>query len=150
MLFGFILYYVTRFNFMRLLVCLISTLAVASINSVVAFAQTDVDFSESSISVDRSSMTGAALWLKIEAPQNSKLAGTVKINGKVAGNLQKDRSVSLAKCLQVTTCQVEVSATYDPKSAVDISIYSTNGAMKSTQQSDGTGVLRQKFTVNIL
>jgi hypothetical protein len=130
--------------------CLISLLTVTSFSNVAAIAQTDVDFSESNISVDRSSMAGAALWLKVEAPQNSKLAGTVKINGKVAGNLQKDRSVSLAKCLQVTTCQVEVFATYNPKSAVDISIYSTNGAMKSTQQSDGTGVLRQKFTVNLL
>jgi hypothetical protein len=125
-------------------------LAITSVNGVVALAQTGADFSESSISVDRSSMTGAALWLKVESPQNSKLSGTVKINGKVAGNLQKDRSISLAKCLQVTTCEVEVSATYDPTSAVDISIYSTNGAMKSTQQSDGTGVLRQKFTVNLL
>jgi hypothetical protein len=130
--------------------CLISLLTVTSFSNVAAIAQTDMDFSESNISVDRSSMAGAALWLKVEAPPNSKLAGTVKINGKVAGNLQKDRSVSLAKCLKVTTCQVEISATYDPKSAVDISIYSTNGAMKSTQQSDGTGVLRQKFIVNLL
>jgi hypothetical protein len=121
-----------------------------NISSVAALTQTDDSLTESSISVDRSSMTGAALWMKVETPQNSKLSGTVKINGKVAANLQKDRSISLAKCLQVSTCEVEVSATYDPKSAVDISIYSTNGAMKSKQQSDGTGVLRQKFTVNLL
>jgi hypothetical protein len=134
---------------MRLLACLISLLTVTGVNSI-TFAQTDLDISESSMSVNRSSMAGASLWLKVETPQNSQLRGTVKINGKVAGNLQKDRSISLAKCLQVSTCLVEVTATYDPKSAVDISIYSTNGAMKSTQQSDGTGVLKQKFTVNLL
>jgi hypothetical protein len=109
----------------------------------------DGDMTQSSMTVNRSSMVGAALLMKIEAPQNAQLSGTVKINGKIAGDLKKDRSISLAKCLQVSTCEVEVDATYNPNAAVDVSIYSTNGAMKSTQQSDGTGVLRQKFTVNL-
>jgi hypothetical protein len=139
-----------RISTMRLLTICLALLLTSStliIHPNRAFGEEII--SESSISVDRSSLNGSALLMKVEAPQAAKLSGTIKINGKVAADLKKTRSISLASCLNISTCTIDVAATYDPNSLIDVSIYSTNGAMRSTQQSTGTGILRQKFVLNI-
>jgi hypothetical protein len=111
-----------------------------------AFAEDDV--SQSSISINRSALAGSSLLLQFDAPSNAKLGGTIKINGKVAANLGSTRSVSLAGCMR-SGCEIDVAATYQPDSAVSMVIYSTNGALRNQQQSSGSGVLNQKFTLNI-
>jgi hypothetical protein len=115
-------------------------------NAHQAFGEDNV--SQSSISVNRSALAGASLLLQIDAPANANLGGTVKINGKVAANLGSTRSVSLASCVS-SGCEIDVAATYQPDSAVSMVIYSTNGALRTEQQSSGSGTLHQKFTLNI-
>jgi hypothetical protein len=112
-----------------------------------AFSEDDV--SRSSISVNRGSLSGAALLLQVDAPQSAKLSGTVKINGKVVANLGSTRSISLASCVANSGCEIDVAATYQPDSAINMAIYSSNGALRSEQQSTGSGVMNQKFVLNI-
>ncbi len=112
-----------------------------------AFSEDDV--SQSSISVNRGSLSGASLLLEVDAPQSAKLNGTVKINGKVVANLGSTRSVSLASCVASSGCEIDVAATYQPNSAVNMAIFSTNGSLRSEQQSTGSGVMNQKFVLNI-
>jgi hypothetical protein len=112
-----------------------------------AFSEDDV--SQSSISVNRGSLAGASLLLQVDAPQSAKLNGTVKINGKVVANLGSTRSVSLASCVANSGCEIDVAATYQPDSAINMAIYSTNGALRSEQQSTGSGVMKQKFVLNV-
>jgi hypothetical protein len=111
-----------------------------------AFAQDDV--SQSSMSINKSALAGSSLLLQVDAPQSAKLSGTVKINGKIAANLGNIRSVSLASCVR-SGCEIDVAATYQPDSAVSMIIYSTNGALRNQQQSSGSGVLNQRFTLNV-
>jgi hypothetical protein len=112
-----------------------------------AFSEDDV--SQSTISVNRGSLSGASLLLEVDAPQSAKLNGTVKINGKVVANLGSTRSVSLASCVASSGCEIDVAATYQPNSAVNMAIFSTNGSLRSEQQSTGSGVMNQKFVLNI-
>jgi hypothetical protein len=112
-----------------------------------AFSEDDV--SQSSISVNRGSLSGASLLLQVDAPQSAKLNGTVKINGKLVANLGTTRSVSLASCVANSGCEIDVAATYQPDSAISMAIYSTNGALRSEQQSTGSGVMKQKFVLNV-
>jgi hypothetical protein len=111
-----------------------------------AFSEDDVN--QSSISVNRGSLSGSSLLMQVDAPQSASLSGTVKINGKVVANLSNTRSISLASCVR-SGCEVDVAATYQPDSAINVVIYSTNGALRSQQQSSGSGVLNQRFTLNI-
>ncbi len=112
-----------------------------------AFSEENV--SQSSISVNRGSLAGANLLLQVDAPQSAQLSGTVKINGKVVANLSSTRSISLASCITNSGCEIDVAATYQPDSAINMAIYSTNGALRSEQQSAGSGVLKQKFVLNV-
>jgi hypothetical protein len=106
------------------------------------------DVSQSSISINRSALAGASLLLQVDAPASAKLGGTVKINGKFVANLGSTRSVSLASCVS-SGCEIDVAATYKSDSTINMVIYSTNGALRNEQQSSGSGVLNQKFTLNI-
>jgi hypothetical protein len=112
-----------------------------------SFSEDDV--SQSSISVNRGSLAGASLLLQVDAPQSANLSGTVKINGRVVANLAGTRSISLASCVASSGCEIDVTATYQPDSAINMAIYSTNGALRSEQQSTGSGVMKQKFVLNI-
>jgi hypothetical protein len=112
-----------------------------------AFGEEDVN--QSTISVNRSSLTGNSLLIQVEAPPSAQLKGTVKINGKVVANLASVRSIPLASCIASSGCEIDVAATYQPSSAISVIIYSPNGSLRSEQQSSGTGILRQKFTLNI-
>jgi hypothetical protein len=112
-----------------------------------AFSEDDVN--QSSVSVNRGSLAGASLLLQVDAPQSAKLNGTVKINGKVVANLGSTRSISLASCIANSGCEIELAATYQPDSTVNMAIYSTNGALRSEQQSTGSGVMNHKFVLNI-
>jgi hypothetical protein len=112
-----------------------------------AFSEDDV--SQSSISVNRGSLSGASLLLQVDAPQSANLNGTVKINGKLVANLGTTRSISLASCVASSGCEIDVAATYQPDSAISMAIYSTNGALRSEQQSTGSGVMKQKFVLNV-
>jgi hypothetical protein len=112
-----------------------------------AFSEDDV--SQSSISVNRGSLSGASLLLQVDAPQSAKLNGTVKINGKLVANLGTTRSVSLDSCVASSGCEIDVAVTYQPDSAISMAIYSTNGALRSEQQSTGSGVMKQKFVLNV-
>ena len=109
----------------------------------------DDDVNQSSISVNRSSLSGASLLLQVDAPQSANLNGTVKINGKVVANLGNTRSISLASCVANSGCEIDVAAIYQPNSVVSLAIYSTNGALRSEQQSTGNGVMKQKFVLNV-
>jgi hypothetical protein len=111
-----------------------------------AFSEDDVN--QSSISVNKSALTGASLLLQVDAPPSAKLSGTVKINGKIAANLSSTRSVSLDSCIS-SGCQIDVAATYQPDSSINMVIYSTNGALRTEQQSSGSGVLKQKFMLSV-
>jgi hypothetical protein len=112
-----------------------------------AFSEDDV--SRSSISVNRGSLSGASLLLQVDASQSAKLSGTVKINGKVVANLGSTRSISLAGCVANSGCEIDVAATYQPDSAISMVIYSTNGSLRSEQQSTGSGVMNQRFVLNV-
>lgn len=112
-----------------------------------AFSEDDMN--QSSISVNRDSLSGAFLLLQIDAPQAAKLNGTVKINGRVVADLGSIRSISLASCVASSGCEIDVAATYQPDSTVSMTIYSTNGSLRSEQQSTGSGVMNQKFMLNI-
>jgi hypothetical protein len=112
-----------------------------------AFSEDDV--SQSSISVNRGSLAGASLLLQVDAPQSAKLNGTVKINGKVVANLGSTRSISLASCVANSGCEIDVAATYQPDSAINMAIYSTNGSLRSEQQSTGSGVMKQRYVLNV-
>ncbi len=112
-----------------------------------AFSEDGV--SQSSISVNRGSLSGAALILQVDAPPSANIQGTVKINGKVVANLGSTRSISLASCVANSGCEIDVAATYQPDSAISTAIYSTNGTLRSEQQSSGSGVMKQKFVLNV-
>ena len=136
------------------LIALLTSWALATHADSSACAKGDRAFSEenvsqSSISVNRGSLAGASLLLQVDAPQSANLNGTVKINGKVVANLGSTRSISLASCLANSGCEINVTATYQPDSAINMAIYSTNGALRSEQQSTGSGVMNQKFVLNI-
>jgi hypothetical protein len=111
-----------------------------------AFGEDNV--SRSNISVNRSALAGASLLLQVDAPANAKLGGTVKINGKIAADLGSVRSISLTSCIS-SGCEIDIAATYQSESTVNVVIYSTNGALRNEQQSSGSGVLNQKLTLNI-
>jgi hypothetical protein len=135
---------------MRLLttgLIVLSTTCILFTHADRAFGEDDV--SQSNISVNRGSLSGASLLLQVDAPQSAKLSGTVKINGKVVANLASTRSISLASCIANSGCEIDVAATYQPESAVSMAIYSTNGTLRSEQQSTGSGVLNQKFVLNV-
>ncbi len=112
-----------------------------------AFSEDDV--SQSSISVNRGSLSGASLLLQVDASQSAKLNGTVRINGKVVANLASTRSISLDSCIANSGCEIDIAVTYQPDSAINMAIYSTNGSLRSEQQSSGSGVMNQKFVLNI-
>lgn len=135
---------------MRLLVTgLIAILTCCAVITHANRALSEEDVSQSTISVNRSSLTGSSLLIQVDAPPSAQLKGTVKINGKVVANLGNIRSIPLVDCVASSGCEIDLAATYQPSSAISVVIYSTNGSLRSEQQSSGSGILRQKFTLNI-
>jgi hypothetical protein len=105
--------------------------------------------SQSSLTIDRSSLSGSTVMLQVIAPANANLKGTVKLNGKVVANLQKTRSLSLQSCLNLSTCEIDLAASYNPSTSIEVKLYSTNGAINSVQQSSGSGNLQQRFSLQL-
>jgi hypothetical protein len=137
---------------MRSLINLLIILAIGSLSvtPLSAGAQSSTEPpNQSSLTIDRSSLNGSAMMLRVVAPQGANLTGTVKINGKVIANLKNARSISLQKCLAFSTCQIDLAAKYNPSSSIEVKIYSTNGAVSSSLQSDGTGDMQQRFSLQL-
>jgi hypothetical protein len=137
---------------MRSLINLLIILAIGnlSVATLPASAQSSTEPpNQSSLTIDRSSLKGSAMMLQVVAPQGANLNGTVKINGKVVAYLNKSRSISLQKCLGLSTCQIDLAAKYNPSSSIEVKIYSTNGAVSSSLQSDGTGDMQQRFSLQL-
>jgi hypothetical protein len=137
---------------MRLLISLIAVLTSWTMLSLplLAGAEGTVEsMSQSSLRIDRSSLNGSKVILQVIAPSNANLQGTIKLNGKVVANLQRTRTLSLQSCLSLSACEIDLSASYNPSSAIEVKLYSTNGAINSVQQSSGSGNLRQRFSLHL-
>jgi hypothetical protein len=134
----------------RLLISLIAVLTSWTMLNLplLAGAEGTVEpMNQSSLRIDRSSLNGSAMMIQVIAPADANLNGTIKINGQVAANLQSTRSLSLQKCLALTTCEIDLAASYNPNSSIEVKIYSTNGAINSSYQSSGEGQLKQRFSL---
>ncbi len=114
-------------------------------NSIISNSQEQ----QSTITIARKNLTGSDLFLKIDGAANARIRGTIKVNGKFIANLQNTRSINLTSCLNRSTCEISIDGTYNPDSSVQIELYSTNKNMRSTLETSGTGMLRQKLVLNI-
>jgi hypothetical protein len=126
-----------------------SNWTIFSMISPVAAEISPEPMNQSSLTIDRSSLQGSNIMLQVIAPSNANLQGTIKLNGKVIANLQKTRSLSLQSCLRLSACEIDLSASYNPSSAIEVKLYSTNGAINSAQQSSGSGSLQQRFSLHL-
>lgn len=128
---------------------LVALSTLSAISPVAAEISSNESMSQSSLTIDRSSLNGSKVMLQVLAPSNANLKGTIKLNGKVVANLQKTRTLSLQSCLSLSACEVDLSASYNPSSAIEVKLYSTNGAINSVQQSSGSGKLQQRFSLHL-
>jgi hypothetical protein len=126
-----------------------TNLTIFSVISPVAAGISSEPMNQSSLTIDRSSLRGSNVILQVIAPSNANLQGTIKLNGKVIANLQKTRSLSLQSCLSLSACEIDLSASYNPSSTIEVKLYSTNGAINSVQQSSGSGSLQQRFSLHL-
>jgi hypothetical protein len=140
-------------------ISVVSSTALAGLSATTAYASTVQSSSsatfnnsqgqKSTITIARNSVAGASLFLKIEATGDAQMQGAIKVNGRSVANLRNTRSINLTSCLNRSACEIDITGTYNPKSSVTVNIYSTNNTMRSTLQSSGSGVLRQKLLLNI-
>ncbi len=114
-------------------------------NSIVSTSQEQ----QSTITIARKSLVGSNLFLKVVGSSNAQIKGIIKVNGKFMANLQDTRSINLTNCLSRSTCEIDITGTYNPNSGVQIELYSTNKNMKSTLETSGSGMLKQKLVLNI-
>jgi hypothetical protein len=132
----------------RLMSCTIGLIVAGCISGLSAYAQTNLNLNQSEISIDRQQLSGASLRLDIRAASSSTLSGSVQVNGEIFA-IQGSRSMDLNQCLNVATCEVEVTISARPTDRIELKIYSTNGAVNFTQQSDSVDGLQQKLTLNL-
>ncbi len=104
---------------------------------------------QSTITIARQNLVGSDLLLKVAGSGNAQIKGFIKVNGKFMANLQDTRSINLTSCLSRSTCEIDITGTYNPSSVVQIELYSTNQNMKSKLESSGSGILKQKLVLNI-
>jgi hypothetical protein len=132
----------------RLMSCAMGFIVAGCILGLSAYAQTNLNLNQSEISIDRQQLSGASLRLDIRAASSSTLSGSVKVNGEIFA-IQGSRSMDLNQCLRVVTCEVDVMVSAQPTDEIELKIYSTNGAVNFTQQSDSVDGLQQKLTLNL-
>jgi hypothetical protein len=128
--------------------CTIGLIVAGCISGLSAYAQTNLNLNQSEILIDRQQLSGASLRLDIRAASSSTLSGSVKVNGEIFA-IQGSRSMDLNQCLRVVTCEVDVMVSAQPTDEIELKIYSTNGAVNFTQQSDSTDGLQQRLTLNL-
>jgi hypothetical protein len=128
--------------------CAIGFIVAGCISGLSAYAQTNLNLNQSEILIDRQQLSGASLRLDIRAASSSTLSGSVKVNGEIFA-IQGSRSMDLNQCLRVVTCEVDVMVSAQPTDEIELKIYSTNGAVNFTQQSDSTDGLQQRLTLNL-
>jgi hypothetical protein len=132
----------------RLMSCAMGFIVAGCILGLSAYAQTNLNLNQSEILIDRQQLSGASLRLDIRAASSSTLSGSVKVNGEIFA-IQGSRSMDLNQCLRVVTCEVDVMVSAQPTDEIELKIYSTNGAVNFTQQSDSTDGLQQRLTLNL-
>jgi hypothetical protein len=132
----------------RLMSCTIGLIVAGCISGLSAYAQTNLNLNQSEILIDRQQLSWASLRLDIRAASSSTLSGSVKVNGEIFA-IQGSRSMDLNQCLRVVTCEVDVMVSAQPTDEIELKIYSTNGAVNFTQQSDSVDGLQQKLTLNL-
>jgi hypothetical protein len=132
----------------RLMPYAIGLIVAGCISGPSAYAQTNSDMNQSEISIDRQQLSGASLRLDIRAASSSTLSGSVQVNGEIFA-IQGSRSMDLNQCLNVATCEVKITISAQPTDRIELKIYSTNGAVNFTQQSDSIDGLQQKLTLNL-
>ncbi len=123
---------------------------VTSSSSTSSSSSSNSEVQQSTITINRSSLTGAAIFLKIDTAANAQVKGVVKINGQVVASLPSASLINLTSCLHQSTCEIDIAGTYLPTAAVKTEIYSTNNTLRSTLQSSGSGMLHQKMVLNII